>query len=167
MVVVMLMAILAAAAIPTRSAIEPDLLDAAAGEVRSALRFAREQVILQGSPVLVDMETQANTVKVRWGTCKNPGALLTDPRTRQSMVLALNRSPLTKAMTLDAQVLLADGNRHRGLVFDATGSISQACAVASESNKGAPVQGSQVVLKLETRERVVSLWPATGRVSGP
>ncbi len=167
LVVILLMAALAATAIPQLSSQEPERLDVAASEVRAALRFARQEALQRGSPVLVDMETQAQTVKLMLGTCKSPSDPLLDPRTGRNFVVDLSRGPQTRQVGLNAQVLVANGRSYQGLVFDASGAISEACDMAAAKDKGTPSRGSQVLLTLGEQQRSLTLWPATGRVSGP
>lgn len=167
LVVVLLMAALAATAIPQLSAQEPDRLDAATAEVRSALRFARSEALHRGSTVLVDMETQANTLKLMWGTCKKSTLALTDPRSGQAYVVDLSQRTQTRNVSLSAQILVGNERTHQALVFDASGTISEACDVAAKEGKGSPQRGSQIVLSLGEHQQILTLWPNTGRVSGP
>ncbi len=167
LVVILLMAALAATAIPQLSSQEPDRLDAATAEVRAALRFARQEALQRGTPVLVDMETQANTVKLMLGTCKSPGTPLLDPRSGRSFVVDLTLGPQTRQVGLNAQVLVSGGRTYQGLVFDASGALSEACDVAATKDKGVPLRGSQIVLNMGQHQQTLTLWPLTGRVSGP
>lgn len=167
LVVILLMAALAATAIPQLSSQEPDRLDAATAEVRAALRFARQEALQQGTSVLVDMETQANTVKLMQGSCKSPGTPLLDPRSGRSFVVDLTLGPQTRQVGLNAQVMVNSGRSYQGLVFDASGALSEACDVAGRKDKGTPARGSQVVLTMGEQQQSLTLWPATGRVSGP
>lgn len=167
LVVILLMAALAATAIPQLSSQEPELLDVATSEVRSALRFARQEAQQRGTTVLVDMESQAQTVKLMLGTCKNPGDPLLDPRTGRSFVVDLSLRPQTRSVIVTAQVLVANGRGYQAMVFDANGAISEACEMATAKDKGTPIRGSQVLLTLGDQQQSLTLWPATGRVSGP
>ena len=167
LVVIVLMAALAATAIPQLSSQEPQRLDTATAEVRAALRFARQEALQRGTPVLVDMETQANTVKLLLGTCKEPKDPLLDPRTGRNFVLDLTSQQHTRSVSLNAQVLVGGNRSYQGLVFDASGALSEACDVANKKDKGTPTLGSQVVLNVGELQQSLTLWPATGRVSGP
>ncbi|MDZ7813684.1 MAG: GspH/FimT family pseudopilin [Ideonella sp.] len=167
LVVILLMAALAATAIPQLSSTEADRLETATAEVKSALRFARNEALQRATPVLVDMETQAHTLKIMLGTCTNPGSPLVDPRTGRPFVLDLTQRSQTQQVGLSAQVLVGSGRTYQGLVFDASGAISEACDVAATKDKGVPQRGSQVVLNVGEQAQSLTLWPVTGRVSGP
>lgn len=167
LVVILLMAALAATALPQLASQEADQLDAAEAEVRAALRFARHEALQKGTPVLVDMETQANAISVRLGTCESPGTPLTDPRSGRSFLVDLSQRESTRHVGLNAQVRVAGDRSYQGLVFDATGAISEACDMAAAKDKGKPLSGSLIVLRVGEQEQRLTLWPATGRVSGP
>lgn len=168
LITIALLAILAATTIPNLNSNDADRLDAAAAEVRNALRFARSEAMRLGQTVLLDAESTAGHIKVSNISCTSFGTPKTidDPRTKLAIDVDVSGGPYSSGVTLTPR-FMAGGTAYGGVVFGATGAAVDACQVTGMISKGTPEAGSGVVLSLGTRQVALALDAATGRVSGP
>lgn len=171
LIVVALLAIVARVMVPTLGGSDERRLDAAAVEVREALRFARAEALRRAKKTLVDAESTPGRIKVFWlsgSGCNDFGgqSAATDPRTKSDFNVAVSNGPFSSGVAVTPR-FMGGGSAWGGVVFDADGSASEACQVTGLNGKGAPEAGSGVLLAIGARQVTVALDAATGRVTGP
>ena len=166
LVVVSLLAILAAVALPSLGTLDNQRLEVAANEVRTALRLARSEALRLDTNVVVDMGSTNGHVKLHMGGCGNSGTAIVDPRTKLAFEVDVADGPYAGGVTLTPQ-FLAGGSAYSGLVFASSGVPSDVCQFPAASSQGTPQAGSQVLLSYGGKQVAVSIDPATGRVWGP
>ena len=171
LIVVALLAIVGRIMAPALSDSDERRLDAAAVEVREALRFARAEALRRAKKTLVDAESAPGRVKVFWlsgSGCNVFGgpSAATDPRTKSAFNVAVSSGAFSDGVTVTPR-FMGGGSAWGGVVFDADGAAGDACQVSGMVSKGALEAGSGVMLSLGARSVSVNLDAATGRVTGP
>ncbi len=166
LVVLSLLAILAAVALPSLGTLDHQRLDVAAAEVRNALRLARSEAMRLDTNVQVDMGTAAGHVTLHKASCGPGTTAITDPRTKTDFDVDIAGGPHSSGVLLTPR-FLAGGTAHNGLVFASSGVPTDVCQFPAASSHGAPQTGSQVELSYGGQQVVVSIDPSTGRVWGP
>lgn len=168
LIVVSLLAILARAMVPALAGSSDRRLEAAASEVREALRFARAEAMRRGQRVLVDAESNPGRVKLLVTSCTSSGSpkVVNDPRTKLAFDVNVVNGPFSAGVSVTPRFMVA-GSAWGGVVFDANGEAVDACQVTGMTSKGTPEAGSGVLLSLGGQQATVVLDPPTGRVTGP
>ena len=170
LIVVTLLAVLAAVALPTLSTLDDRRVAVAAGEVRGALRLARAEAMRRGRSVLVDAESAPGHMRLYVAACATYGSgstVVTDPRTKSAFDLDVVGGPFSAGVLVTPRFVASSGSAYAGLVFAADGSASEVCQVAGGNSRGMPQAGSQVLLSLANQRASVNIDPPTGRVTGP
>lgn len=170
-VVVTIVSVLAAVALPSLDPAQEDILDLAAGRVASALRFARTESIRTGDvhavEILFDTEqiivsqadmTQASPYPP--ATPTDPASILIDPITKQPLDVRLADQNALAGTDVLTQPFNYDVGDRRTVLFNAQGMpFHKAADTFYRLNDGL------VELALGGRQRNVRLDPVTGRVT--
>ena len=168
-IVVSVLGLIAAIALPSMSPASDRKLDLAAEEVASAIRFARSEAIRtgEGRGLTISQATQKVTVKnydiaivpiVTLGT-------LNHPINKQPYDFNVNTSSVTTGVTISNSSDVFDygsEGRRRSLLFDAHG--TPIWIVGSDPTRHLLVDGT-VELSYGNDQRFVSVAPITGRVT--
>ena len=168
-IVVSILSIIAAIAMPSFSPASDRKLTLAAEEVANAIRFARSEAIRtgEGHGLTISQATQKVTVKnydidvapiVSLGT-------LDHPITKQPYDFNVNTSSVTTGVTISNSSDVFDygsEGRRRSLLFDAHG--TPIWIVGSDPTRHLLVDGT-VELSYGNDQRFVSVAPITGRVT--
>lgn len=166
LVVVSLLAILAAVALPSLGTLDDQKLTVAAAEVRNALRLARAEALRLNTNVLVDMGSATGHVKLYKTSCTSATTAIIDPRSKSAFDVDISGGPYSGGVTLTPRFLAA-GTAYDGLVFGSTGVPNDVCQISGSNSQGALQAGSQVLLVYGGQQLAVSVDPTTGRVWGP
>lgn len=165
LVVVSIIAVIAAVAIPLLHSQDSKKLDAAAVEVGNALRLALSEAGRTGAYVLVDAKTAAGHLKLLKSdaTAADLGAV-NDPITKRAVDLATAEAASSAPVSMAArfmqsgvpylQLLIGPGPQLQ--VFD-----------GPATNKGVLQAGSGIVLGLGTQSVTVTINETTGFVTIP
>jgi prepilin-type N-terminal cleavage/methylation domain-containing protein len=168
LIVVAILAIAAAVAIPTAQPVAEFRADAAAGEVVNALRFARENAQHSGEQRLFDCNAAANTIAVfALETVQTTARASRDPVehpfNRAPYLLNLNAAPAGNTMALVRCTFTFDDNSTAAAVaFDEAGNPVR--GVGSGEARKSPLRTGQVVLGAGNVERTITV-DATGRIT--
>lgn len=168
MIVVAVLAVAAAVALPTAQPVAEFQVDAAAGEVVNALRFARENAQYSGAQRLFDCDATANTIAVfALETDKTTTRVVRDPVehpfNRAPYLLNLNAAPAGNTMALVRCTFTFDDNASATAVaFDATGNPLR--GVGSGPARERVLRAGQIVLGTGNVERTIAI-DATGRIT--
>ena len=168
LLVVAILAIAAAVAIPTAQPVAEFRADAAAGEVVNALRFARENAQYSGAQRLFDCDAAANTIAVfALETDKATTRVSRDPVehpfNRAPYLLNLNAAPAGNTMALVRCTFTFDDNSTAAAVaFGAAGNPLR--GVGSGSARESVLRAGQIVLGTGNVERTITV-DTTGRIT--
>lgn len=168
--VIIIIALLAIATLPSLNTLATPQDDLMATEVAGLLRLAVSEARRSGQFVLVDGKTQPGTLKVYLSNASaeqpptaGTSAVL-DPLTRQALSLSTADSPLLGNAELQAkfnasgvwqQLLIAPGAQ-QFRAFDGAG-----------SDRGALTAGSGILLSGRSGNRFIAIQEVTGLVTGP
>ena len=150
MIVVAILAIAAAVALPTAQPVAEFRADAAAGEVVHALRFARENAQHSGEQRLFDCDAPANAIAVYAlvtdrTTTRTSNLPVDHPFTRVPYQLTLNAAPSGNTMALvSCTFTFADNGTAAAVGFDASGNPIR--GVGSGPARTSVLRSGQVVL---------------------
>lgn len=164
LMVVTLLGVIAAIAVPSVSPADHQKLDLAASQVADAFRFAREESRLTGTVHGVAMDLIANRVRVfRLDETPNPNAKVFDvhqPISKQRYTLELGAPPYG-GVTLDAVggQMVGTCDDPGNIAFDAGGVVRCVEPVATR------ILDANVVLALADLTRTIAVASHTGRVS--
>jgi prepilin-type N-terminal cleavage/methylation domain-containing protein len=168
LIVVAILAIAAAVAIPTAQPVAEFQADAAAGEVVNALRFAREDAQRSGAQRLFDCNAAANTIAVfALETDKTTTRVSRDPVehpfNRAPYLLNLNAAPAGNTMALvRCTFTFEDNSTAAAVAFDEAGNPLR--GVGSAPARDRALSAGQVVLGAGNVERTITV-DATGRIT--
>jgi prepilin-type N-terminal cleavage/methylation domain-containing protein len=168
MIVVAILAIAAAVAIPTAQPVAEFRADAAAGEVVNALRFARDNAQYSGVQRLFDCDTAANTIAVFaletvQTTTRASRDPVEHPFNRAPYLLNLNAAPAGNTMALvRCTFTFEDNSTAAAVAFDAAGRLLR--GVGSGPARDRALRAGQVVLGAGNVERKIAI-DATGRIT--
>ena len=163
-VVALILAVLAAAAVPLMTAPNESKLDAAAAEVGNALRFAVAESRRTGRHVLVDAETRPGHVLLLTSDAAAArGADVVDPLTKRAMDIDVAASAFSAGVSVNPKFLGTSGAFGQLLIAPTPAfSASQSSIVIG------PLQpGSGIDLMLGARTVTVAFDSVTGRVTTP
>ena len=169
LVVVALLGIVAAAAIPSFVPLQEETVDLAAAEVADALRFARSEALRTGAVHGIRVNRTTAQVTVYRPTlfpATDPptiAAVLYHPVDKRSYDFNLTRGDMTAGVTVTNPTAPFNftGLGVRGdLLFDATGTPFYLTGAAVYR-----LAGGEILLAKGAASRTVSLQPLTGRVT--
>ena len=161
MVVVAVVAVLAAAAVPLTNGANEAKLDAAAAEVGNVLRFALAESQRTGRHVLVDTGTAPGHVLIlNSDATAARGTAVIDPLTKRAMDIDVTTSPLTAGVKLNARFVAPDGTYSQLLIGPGPGFWAAQSSVV----KGVLQPGSGVDLVNASRTATVGFDSVSGRV---
>jgi prepilin-type N-terminal cleavage/methylation domain-containing protein len=162
LVVLVILAIVAAAAVPALR-VRDSQLDAAAADVGNALRFAVVEATRTGSYVLVDAATQPGRILVLSSdTTAARGPAIADPLTKRSMDIAVSTSA-APGVQLTANFRTASSRYSQLLI----GPGPTFWAAQSSIVMGPLQKDSGITLSVGSRTATVDLDWVTGRVLIP
>ena len=168
MIVVAVLAIAAAVALPTAQPVAEFQADAAAGEVANALRFARENAQYSGAQRLFDCNAAANTIAVfALETDKTTARVARDPVehpfNRAPYLLNLNAAPAGNTMALVRCTFTFEDNASAtAIAFDTAGNPQR--GVGSGVARDNPLRTGQIVLGAGNVERTITV-DTSGRIT--
>ena len=164
LVVVLLLGILVAAAVPMTSAGNEVKLDAAAAEVGNALRFSLAESRRTGRWVLVDAGTQPGHLLVlNSDATAARGNDVVDPITKRTMDIDVTGSSFSAGVKLSAKFVTASGAYTQLLI----GPGPVFSGANSSAVMGALQPSSGIELTLGSRTVSVGFDSVTGRVTLP
>ena len=163
LIVVSLLGIVAAVAIPNVSSVNPQPLDLAAEEVANAMRFARSEAMRLGSPIGFRQHSINKRIRVfRADTGTAPWTLNYDvyhPLSKHLYDIELDSHPFAAADSVSHnRVYRGTCDRPRNVYFDNNG--SPWCA----EPETVLLEQYDVTLTLGSHSRVVTLHGISGRV---
>ncbi len=169
LLVIGLLGLIAALAIPANNGNDEVRLDRAAAAVASAFRFARSEAIRtgEGHGLTVSHVTQTVTVK-KYDISVVPLitlSTLTHPISKQPYVFNVNTSSGTQGVTISNNIdvfAYEDAGRRRSVIFDPNG--TPIWMVGADPVRKLLTDGT-VELSYEGQQRFVSVSPMTGRVT--
>jgi prepilin-type N-terminal cleavage/methylation domain-containing protein len=162
--------IVAATAIPSATPLAASRADAAAGEVATALRFAREDAIRSGDYRMFSCEQSANRIRVYALTVTGPNigesnVAVLHPVLRQPYTLLLANRPGSTGMTITNCSFVFVGNTSATTVaFDGTGSPVRGTGNAAD--RAQFLKEGYVRVGTGTAERTIKI-DVTGYVNVP
>jgi len=164
LVVVTILGIVAAVAIPDLSTPDPARLDLAAEEIAQAMRYARSEAIRSGEPRGFRQQSGAKRIRVfRPDTSTSPWTLKFDvyhPVSKKLYDIDLDTHPFARANSLSHnRVYRGTCNKKTNVYFDSSG--IPRCA----DPETVLLEQYDVTLTLGGHTRVVSLHSLTGRVT--
>ena len=164
LIVVSLLGIVAAVAIPNFSSVNPQPLDLAAEEIANAMRFARSEAMRLGSPIGFWQRSSSKRIQVfQADTGTSPWTLNYDvhhPLSKHLYDIQLNSHPFAAADAVSHnRVYRGTCDRPRNVYFDNNG--SPWCA----DPETVLLEQYDVTLTLGTHSRVVTLHGISGRVT--
>ena len=164
LIVVSLLGIVAAVAIPNFSSVNPQPLDLAAEEVANAMRFARSEAMRLGSPIGFRQHSINKRIRVfRADTGTAPWTLNYDvhhPLSKHLYDIELDSHPFAAADSVSRnRVYRGTCNTPGSVYFDSNG--TPWCA----DPETVLLEQFDVTLTLGTHTRVVSLHGISGRVT--
>jgi type II secretion system protein H len=164
LVVITLLGVIAAVAIPNFSSSKPQTLDLAADEIANAMRFARSEAIRTGEPRGFRQRSGTKRIRVfRPDTGTSPWALYYDvyhPLSKQLYDIKLDNHPFAAADSVSHnRVYRGNCNKPRNVYFNSHG--TPWCA----DPETVPLEQFDVTLTLGDHTRVVTLHGITGRVT--
>lgn len=169
LIVVVLLALLAAVAMPTGGGDADVILDRAAAEIATAFRYARSEAIRtgEGHGLTVSQSTQKTTVEKYDITIAPITTLytLTHPITKQPYDFNVNTDSGTQGVSIsNSSDIFNFGStgRRRSLIFDPNG--TPVWIVGSDPTRHLLVDAT-VELSYQGRQRLVDVAPMTGRVT--
>jgi len=162
--VVILLGIVAAIAMPDLSSTDPGKLDLAAQEFANAMRFARSEAIRVGEPRGFSQQSSQKRIRVfRPDTSTSPWTLNYDvyhPISKKLYDIQLNSHPFAAADTLSRNsVYRGTCNNQGNIFFDSKG--TPWCA----DPETVLLRQFDITLNLGSHSRVVTLHSITGRVT--
>lgn len=170
LLVVAVLAVTAALIVPSSEPIRLYQLDAAVREIVQALRFAQADAIRTNSPRAVYFDIAGNSMAVSRldMTVKPPTAdlvnLILHPVDKKTYVAMFSRMNKTNGVKLISAVFPTGTANNSRLVFSADGSPCD--VVGPNAGDVKPLNNvGQVQVASGTAQRVVSIDPATGRVT--
>jgi len=164
LIVVSLLGIVAAVAVPNYSSVDPQPLDLAAEETANAMRFARSEAMRLGSPIGFRQHSINKRIRVfRADTGTAPWTLNYDvhhPLSKHLYDIKLDSHPFAAADSVSHnRVYRGTCDRPRNVYFDNNG--SPWCA----EPETVLLEQYDVTLTLGSHSRVVTLHGVSGRVT--
>lgn len=171
LLVVVILGILAAVALPMLSSGDPQKLGVAAEEAANTLRFALSEAKRTGGYVLVDGKSTAGHIKLYYSSANAslpPAAgtsAVMDPLTTLALDLSPDNSPYSQGVTLTPQFRAGGSARTQLLIAPGVTQMWGFDGVGG--NQGSLQANSGVLLTLGAQSALVSINPATGLVTLP
>jgi prepilin-type N-terminal cleavage/methylation domain-containing protein len=164
-VVVSIVSVLAAVALPQAGSGEQQRLDQAAARIADLTRFARSEAVRTAAPVYLEIDQDLETILIAAADLSGPTALpgqtLRDPLTKQ--LLAQSLSDVTSASDVeltDKPFDYPSGGRIGVVVFDAQG-----LPFMKSSDSFQHLELGEIKIAIGSHERSVFVAPITGRVT--
>jgi prepilin-type N-terminal cleavage/methylation domain-containing protein len=166
LVVVVILGIVGAVALPMLGANDPQKLNVAAEETANTLRFALSEAKRTGGYVLVDGKTTAGRLKLYYSTVNgNLTTVIIDPLTKRTLELNVTSSVFSQGVTLTPQFRAGGSARTQLLIAP---NVSQMWGFDGVGgNQGTLQANSGVLLTLGSQSTLVSLNQTTGLVTLP
>jgi prepilin-type N-terminal cleavage/methylation domain-containing protein len=171
LVVVLILAIVSAAAIPLLSGNDPRKLTVAAQEAANLLRFALSEARRTGGHVLVDGKSTSGQLKLYHSnvTGQVPPVVgtsaINDPLTKRAAVLDVGANPFSQGVTLTPQFMA--GGQARPQLLIGPGLTQMRGFDGAGSDMGALQAGSRIQLAYGAQGATVTIDSVTGLVSVP
>lgn len=164
LVVVFILGIMAAVAVPNLSSTDPSKLDLAAQEFADAMRYARSEAVRLGQPRGFRQQSVQKRIRVfRPDTATTPWALIYDvyhPVSKKLYDIELDKHPFAKVDSVTATREYEGVCNTKGNVYFDSNGIPR--CVDPET---ALLDRFEVTLTLDNHSRVVALDSITGQVS--
>jgi prepilin-type N-terminal cleavage/methylation domain-containing protein len=166
LVVVVILGIVGAVALPILGSNDKQKLNVAAEETANILRFALSEAKLTGSYVLVDGRTTSGRLKLYYSTVNgNLTTAIIDPLTKRALELNVMTNAFSQGVTLTPQFRSGGSVRPQLLIAP---NVSQMWGFDGVGgNEGVLQTNSGVQLTLGSQSILVSLNQATGLVTLP
>lgn len=164
-VVVGLITVLAAVALPSGRPAASAQLDLAASWVADTIRFARAEALRTHTPVYVEVDPNTDRLLIAAanlaGSTAAAGTPLRHPLTQQPLDVLLRNAPATAGIDVTAAPFdYPSGGRRVNVVFDARGlPFFRASGASQRMTLG------EITLVRGTEQRVVRVWRTNGRVT--
>jgi prepilin-type N-terminal cleavage/methylation domain-containing protein len=172
LIVIAILGILAAAAIPLLSTNDPQRLNVAAEETANVLRFAFSEARRTGGYVLVDGKTTAGHLQLYYSDASAHApptagtSAINDPLTKRAMDLNVTGGPFSAGVTLTPQFMA--GGSFRPLLLIGPGLSQMQCFDGSGGGSQGSLQAnSGVLLSFGSRSVTVGINEATGLITLP
>lgn len=166
-VVVGIISVLAAVALPSMRPADGERLDQAAAWIADTVRFARAEAMRTGVPVYLEIDRNTERLLVAAadlsGPTAIPGQTLRDPMTKQPLDLILSDATPTAGVDITAEPFdYPSGGAQASVVFDAQGLPFRKSADSVQRM----ILG-EISLARGGQERTVRVAATTGRVTIP
>lgn len=164
-VVVSIVAVMAAVALPSMRPAEDQRLDHAVAWIAESVRFARAEAMRTGNPVHLEVNETSGRLRVTVadlsGPSAAPGAELRDPISKQPYDFVVSDLPDMRGIDITAKSFdYPSGGRTETVVFDARG-----LPFTKSSDNFMRLTQGEIQIALGDRERNVYVAPLTGRVT--
>jgi prepilin-type N-terminal cleavage/methylation domain-containing protein len=165
LIVVSLITVLAAVALPSLRPAEHEQLDLAASWIAEKVRFARAEALRTASPIYLEINRDTERLLVAQadltGATVAPGTTLRDPISKEPLDLILSSAPSTAGIDITAWPFnYPNGGAQASVVFDARG-----LPVRKAGGNYQLMTASDITLTRRGQQRVVRVDRTTGRVT--
>lgn len=165
-IVLALLAIVAAAAIPALSPVSEKTLDIAASEVAAAIRFARSEALRTRQSYGVNVSTVSQRLRVYWldesWIIPIPNYSIYHPVDKKLYDLNFDTNPVFSDVEIDSVAFIYSGS---ATVFPNLGFNPSGTPKYAASGSVFLLSSGSVTLSHKDKQRIVSVEPITGRVT--
>jgi prepilin-type N-terminal cleavage/methylation domain-containing protein len=171
LVVVCILAIVSAVAVPLLSGNDPQKLGVASQEVSNLLRFALSEASRTGGYVLVDGKTTSGQLSLYNSNVNGQvppvvgTSVINDPLTKRAAVLNVATNPYSQGVTLTPQFMA--GGLARTQLLIGPGLTQMRGFEGAGNNQGALQSGSRIQLAYGSQGTTVSIDSVTGLITVP
>ena len=160
LIVVAILGLAAALALPQASSIAPQVVDAAAAEVARAVRFAQREAIRTGTYQHVSVDPATQELRVYQANA-SAGITTTHPVDKRPYQISLAGNPMPRATIVSSVFKYHDKKTTNYASFGPDGGPAY---VGSKDIEALEEEG-KITIRYGNVERVVRVAPVTGRVS--
>lgn len=174
MVVIAVLGLVAALALPRASSVAPAAADAAAAEIASAIRFAQREAIRTGIYQLVSVNPMTQTLKV-YRTTDKGDVLATHPVDKRDYEISFANTAMPRATIVSSVFQYQAGTNTSFTAFGPDGNPvnpkpdklpGQTPGMLLGPKDAPPLkEEGKVTIRFGDAERVVQVTPVTGRVT--
>jgi prepilin-type N-terminal cleavage/methylation domain-containing protein len=165
--VVAVLGVAAAIALPNANPVSAPAADAAAGEIASALRFAQREAVRTGIYHAVSVDPATRVLRVYRLTSsgdEDKSTQVMHPVDKREYSITLSNNPATNTTVVSAVFKYQNGGTTNYASFGPDGSPAYATSAQAKDIKPLQADGA-ITIRHGSVERVVKVAPVTGRVT--